>query len=269
MTQAPARGDAGPERPSADAFHRMMRSRRSIRTYRPDAIPSDVLERLFTSAAAAPSAHNRQPWRYVVIDEAQARQALARAMGRRLADDRRRDHDAEDAIARDVARSFARITGAPVLILVCLTLEHADVYPDAARSRAEFLMAVQSTAMATQNLLLGAHAEGLAACWMCAPLFCPEVVRSVLAFPAYWQPQGLITLGWPADGGRERQRRPVEEFVAWASLFPSPVPLAGEGRGGGSGGDTFVLNSPTPTPGPSPQGGGEKREQHAEDTAGT
>jgi hypothetical protein len=68
-------------------------------------------------------------------------------------------------------------------------------------------MAVQSTAMAVQNLLLAAHAEGLGACWMCAPLFCPEVVRSVLAFPAYWQPQGLITLGWPADGGRERQRR--------------------------------------------------------------
>ncbi len=231
MTQAPARGDATSGWPSADAFHRLMRSRRSIRTYRPDAIPSDVLERLFTSAAAAPSAHNRQPWRYVVIDEAQARQALARAMGERLADDRRRDGDAEDAIARDVARSFARITGAPVLILVCLTLEHADAYPDAARSRAEFLMAVQSTAMATQNLLLAAHAEGLAACWMCAPLFCPDVVRSAVAFPAHWQPQGLITLGWPADGGRERQRRPVEEFVVWAGpLLPLPF-FTGRGSG--------------------------------------
>jgi len=213
MTEAPARGDAAPGRPSADAFHGMMRSRRSIRSYRPDAIPFEMLERLFASAAAAPSAHNRQPWRYVVIDEAHAKQALARAMGRRLADDRRRDGDAEDAITRDVARSFARITGAPALILVCLTLEHADAYPDAARSRAEFLMSVQSTAMATQNLLLGAHAEGLAACWMCAPLFCPDVMRSVLAFPAQWQPQGLIMLGWPADGGRERPRRAVSEFV--------------------------------------------------------
>ncbi len=51
-------------------------------------------------------------------------------MGERLAVDRRRDGDPEDAIARDVVRSFARMTGAPVLILVCLTLEHADVYPD-------------------------------------------------------------------------------------------------------------------------------------------
>jgi F420 biosynthesis protein FbiB-like protein len=202
--------------PSAAAFHHLVRARRSIRRYHPDTISADLLERLFLSAAAAPSAHNRQPWRYVVIEEAQRKEALARAMGRRLVDDRRRDGDAEDAIACDVARSFARITGAPVLILVCLTLEHADAYPDAVRSQAEFLMAVQSTAMATQNLLLGAHAEGLAACWMCAPLFCPDVVRAALDIPPHWQPQGLITLGRPADGGRARPRRPVDEFVVRA-----------------------------------------------------
>src|SRR6202522_829290 len=142
-------GGAASAPPSASALHRLMRSRRSIRTYCSDAISADLLERLFLSAAAAPSAHNRQPWRYVVIEEAQRKTALAHAMGQRLGDDRRRDGDAEDAIARDVARSFARITGALVLILVCLTLEHADAYPDAARRRAEFLMAVQSTAMAT------------------------------------------------------------------------------------------------------------------------
>jgi coenzyme F420-0:L-glutamate ligase / coenzyme F420-1:gamma-L-glutamate ligase len=216
MTGFPGGAASAPPSASASALHHLMRSRRSIRTYRSDAISADVLEQLFLSAAAAPSAHNRQPWRYVVIEEAQRKTALARAMGQRLADDRRRDGDAEDAIARDVARSFARIIGAPVLILVCLTLEHADAYPDAARRQAEFLMAVQSTAMATQNLLLGAHAEGLAACWMCAPLFCPDVVRAALDIPAHWQPQGLITLGRPADGGRERPRRPLGEFIVRA-----------------------------------------------------
>jgi coenzyme F420-0:L-glutamate ligase/coenzyme F420-1:gamma-L-glutamate ligase len=214
MTPSRVAEEAAP--PAAAALHQLMRTRRSIRSYRGDAIAADVLERLFASAAAAPSAHNRQPWRYVVVDEPQRKQALAAAMGERLAHDRRRDGDPEEAIARDVSRSYARVTGAPVLILVCLTLEHADAYPDAARSQAEFLMAVQSTAMATQNLLLGAHAEGLAACWMCAPLFCPDVVRSALDVPAHWQPQGLITLGRGADGGRERPRRPIAEFVVRA-----------------------------------------------------
>jgi coenzyme F420-0:L-glutamate ligase/coenzyme F420-1:gamma-L-glutamate ligase len=220
MTAEP--GDAPPL--TAAAFHHILRSRRSIRNYRDEAIAADVLERLFISAAAAPSAHNRQPWRYVVIDDAPRKHTLARAMGERLAADRRRDGDAEEAIARDVARSFARITGAPVLILVCLTLEHADAYPDAARREAEFLMAVQGTAMATQNLLLAAHAEGLAACWMCAPLFCPDVVRAALDIAPHWQPQGLITLGRPADDGRVRPRRAVGEFVVSAQPRSSPSP---------------------------------------------
>jgi coenzyme F420-0:L-glutamate ligase / coenzyme F420-1:gamma-L-glutamate ligase len=205
--------------PASDsaAAHRLMRGRRSIRRYRPDAVGRDVLDRLFLSAAAAPSAHNRQPWRYLVLEDATIKAALARAMGERLAADRARDGDPPDAIAGDVARSHARITGAPVLVLVCLTLEEADVYPDEVRSRAEFLMAVQSTAMATQNLLLAAHAEGLAACWMCAPLFCPEVVRASLGVPPAWQPQGLVTLGFPADGGRDRPRKPLAAFVRYAS----------------------------------------------------
>jgi coenzyme F420-0:L-glutamate ligase/coenzyme F420-1:gamma-L-glutamate ligase len=152
-----------------------------------------------------------------VIEAACAKAALARAMGERLAADRARDGDPPDAIVGDVARSHARITGAPVVILVCLTLEEADVYPDEVRSRAEYLMAVQSAAMATQNLLLAAHAEGLAACWMCAPLFCPEVVRASLDMPPAWQPQGLITLGFPADAGRDRPRKPLAAFVRYAA----------------------------------------------------
>jgi len=197
----------------AMAAHRLMRERCSIRRYRPDAVGRDVLDRLFLSAAAAPSAHNRQPWRYLIIEDAAAKQTLAQAMGKRLAADRGRDGDAPEVIARDVARSHARITCAPVVILVCLTLEETDVYPDAARSEAEYLMAVQSTAMATQNLLLAAHAEGLAACWMCAPLFCPDVVRTSLDVPAQWQPQGLVTLGFAAEPGRDRPRKPLHAFV--------------------------------------------------------
>jgi coenzyme F420-0:L-glutamate ligase / coenzyme F420-1:gamma-L-glutamate ligase len=207
---------------SAAAFHHVLRTRRSIRRFLPGAPSAEILERLFATAAAAPSAHNRQPWRFVLIDHAD-KPVLARAMGARLAADRCRDGDAEDAIVRDVARSFARLTGAPVLILVCLTQEHADAYPDAARQQAEFLMAVQSTAMAAQNLMLAAHAEGLAACWLCAPLFCPDVVHNALGIASHWQPQGLIALGHAADGGRQRQRRPVAEFVARsANLVPNP-----------------------------------------------
>ena len=197
----------------SESFYGLLASRRSIRRYRLDPIPADVVRRLVQAAGAAPSAHNRQPWRYVVITDDAAKTALATAMGRRLAEDRARDGDDPEAIRLDVARSFTRITGAPVVILACLTLGEMDAYPDARRREAEFLMAVQSTAMATQNVLLAAHAEGLGACWLCAPLFCQETVRAALALPGDWQPQGLITLGHPQQPGKERPRKPLADIL--------------------------------------------------------
>ena len=95
-------------------------------------------------------------------------------MGDRLRVDRLADGDDPQAIDKDVANSRARIVAAPAVIAVCFTLADMDRYADARRAEAERLMAVQSTAMAAQNLLLLAHAEGLGACWMCAPLFCPR-----------------------------------------------------------------------------------------------
>jgi F420 biosynthesis protein FbiB-like protein len=88
-----------------------------------------------------------------------------------------------------------------------------DYYPDARRQAAERLMAVQSVAMAVQNLLLAAHAEGLGACWMCAPLFCPDAVRSALSLPEDWEPQALVTLGYPGGPGKVPVRRPLADLV--------------------------------------------------------
>lgn len=195
----------------------MLRARRSIRYYRAEMPCADTLERIFVSAASAPSAHNRQPWRFAVIADMARKEALAKAMGARLAADRRHDGDAEDVIAMDVGRSFERITGAPIVVVVALTLADMDDYPDPRRNQAEYQMAVQSTAMATQNLMLAAHAEGLGSCWRCAPLFCADDVRDVLSLPNDWRVQGLITLGYPARHGKLKPRRPISEFVMFES----------------------------------------------------
>ncbi len=89
-----------------------------------------------------------------------------------------------------------------------------DVYSDERRNLNEYLMAVQSTAMAGQNILLAAHDAGLGGCWMCAPLFCPEVVRDALDLPEDWQPQALLTIGYPAES-RDKTRRSLETSVVW------------------------------------------------------
>ena len=193
-----------------------IRSRRSIRRYQPGRpVPEETVTRLLEAAAWAPSAHNRQPWRFAVLTSLAAKEELARAMGEGLRADRLADGDDPKAVEADASRSYARITGAPVVVAACLTVEEMDRYPDEKRSRAENLMAVQSVAMAVQTMLLAAHAVGLGACWMCAPLFCGEAVREALHLPAHWEPQALVTLGYPADEGKPGKRRPLNEVVVW------------------------------------------------------
>lgn len=195
---------------SPAALFELMRSRRSIRRYRPEAIPRDLIDRLLEAATWSPSAHNRQPWRFAVITSGKVKHRLAFAMGQQLRNDRLRDNDPPEAIERDVQRSYARITHAPVVIVVALSLSEMDQYPDARRADAERTMAIQSVSMAVQNLLLMAHTLSLGACWMCAPLFCAETVRDALALPADWETQALITMGFPADQGRARDRAIVQ-----------------------------------------------------------
>ena len=210
----------------APPIYDVLAARRSIRRYRRAEVPPALLRRLLTAATTAPSPHNRQPWRFAVIADPAVRASLAEAMGERLAADRAADGDDAGDIGRDVARSRERITGAPVVLAVCLTREDLDVYPDQRRAQAEYLMAVQSTAAAVQSLMLAAVGEGLGTCWMCAPLFCPDAVHAALGLPPAWEPQALVTIGWPDTGGKERPRKPLGEIVIEHSVAASEPSLA-------------------------------------------
>src|SRR5438093_7231208 len=119
-------------------------SRRSIRRYQPDRpVPREVLEGILAAATWAPSAHNRQPWRFAVITSPTVRQDLALAMGARLRADLTADNVPTEVIEKDVNRSFSRINGAAALVLACLSMADMDRYPDARRAAAERLMAAQ------------------------------------------------------------------------------------------------------------------------------
>jgi len=191
----------------------LIAGRRSIRRYVAGKVDPGIVEQVLRAGAWAPSAHNRQPWRFVLIEAAGWKERLARAMGERLRADRLADGDDPAAVARDVERSVARISAAPLVILVCLSMDDMDRYPDPRRQYAERMMAIQSTAMATQNLLLAGHALGLGAAVMCAPLFCSDTVAATVGLPAGWEPQGLVTMGLPADRGKPPVRRAVADLV--------------------------------------------------------
>jgi F420 biosynthesis protein FbiB-like protein len=200
---------------ATSTLYRIIQERRSIRRFDGSAIPSETLQRVLEAATMAPSAHNRQPWRFVILTALEDKRSLANALGEELRQDRLADGDDPGQIEKDVTQSIERITKAPVVVIACLSMEAMDVYPDERRKTAEYIMAVQGVSMAAQNLLLAAHAEGLGACWLCAPLFTKDEVREELSLPDGWDPQGLIILGYPAEAGKERPRRPLEEVSQW------------------------------------------------------
>jgi coenzyme F420-0:L-glutamate ligase/coenzyme F420-1:gamma-L-glutamate ligase len=188
-----------------------IKQRRSIRKYSPRPISPEILREILEAAGWAPSAHNAQPWRFIVLTEESAKQALAEAMADAWTADMAKDGVAVEAQKRQA--SIERFTHAPVLVLACLTMEDMKVYPDERRQRSERDLAMQSLGAAIQNMLLTAHTAGLGACWFSAPSFCKETIRKVLKIPENVEPQALITLGYPTEKPRATSRKPLETYT--------------------------------------------------------
>ncbi len=194
-------------------FYRVVKGRRSIRKYSRRKVPEETLIRVLDAARWAPSAHNSQPWRFIVITDEKLKLKLAREMANAWFKDLLKDGYPIEEIRVLTEGSVKRFTDPPVLIVACLTMESMDRYRDKRRSKAEYLMAVQSVSAAIQNILLAAYSEGLGTCWFCAPLFTPETVREVLGIPEEADPQALITLGYPAEEPIPPERLKLEETV--------------------------------------------------------
>jgi len=191
--------------------------RQSIRRYRRRAVDRDTLEQLIAAACSAPSAHNRQHWRFAVITARAVKEQLASSMGEYFRQDMRRDGLSTDEIEARAVRSYRRLVEAPALIIAgfsatAVELPNSDsmtTTEPAVESKIEETMAIQSVAAAIENLLLAATAFGLGACWMCWPLFCPHVVRESLGLRDDFQAQALLTLGYPAETPPRKERLPL------------------------------------------------------------
>jgi coenzyme F420-0:L-glutamate ligase / coenzyme F420-1:gamma-L-glutamate ligase len=200
-------------RPGRDGLEALLRGRRSVRAFRPDPVPRAVVAAAIEAAGWAPSPHGRQPWRFAVVEAVERRFALAAAMAETWEQQLRLDGQDEVTVAHRLARSRERLETAPVLVIPCLYLDDLDAYPDPARQEAERTMAVQSLGAAVQNLLLSVYAAGLDAGWMCAPLFCPDVVRAALGLAPALHPHALVPVGYAAKDPVRRPRRSLDDLV--------------------------------------------------------
>jgi len=193
-------------------FHNFLRSRRSIRRFEAASVPDSIIRRILTTATYAPSAHNRQPWRFVVLTNEGTKLHLANAMALDFRRDLEQDNLSEDEILSHLDKSRSRITSSPVVIILCMDLSVMDKYPDKRRAEAERLMAIQSTANAGLQLLLAAKAEELGCVWTCAPWFAPNTVRETLHLSISWEPQAMFLIGYPAETPKLRERISIEEL---------------------------------------------------------
>ena len=191
-----------------------LEARRSIRAFIDAPVAAEALDAIVTAACTAPAPHHSRPWRFVTIATTDGKQALATGMGARWRTDLAADGVPSPRIDELVDASHAKLTGAPAVILGCLTWDGLDRYPDEARRRAEWGMALLSLGAAVENLMLAAADAGLASCWVAAPIFCPEAARDALDLPDEWLPHACVLVGHPdpAYVGRVRPPIPLDEL---------------------------------------------------------
>jgi coenzyme F420-0:L-glutamate ligase/coenzyme F420-1:gamma-L-glutamate ligase len=184
-------------------------ARRSIRAFLPEPVPRAELDALVAAACLAPAPHHSRPWRWVVVDTLERKTALAHGMGARWRTDLEGDGVPPARVEELIAASHRKLTGAPALLLGCLTWAGLDRYPDETRQRAEWGMALLSLGAAVENLMLTAASADLASCWVAAPIFCPTEARDALPLPEDWLPHALVLVGRPDPGYTPPTRPPV------------------------------------------------------------
>ena len=145
-------------------------SRRSIRKHTAQSVDDGIIEKLLRAGCAAPSAHNEQPWHFIIIKN------------RAILDEIPRIHPYAQMLKQ-----------APVALAVCA--DH-KLEKD---TEADYW--VQDCSAATQNILLAAHALGLGACWLGIHprMKRKEAISKLLNLPEHVSPFCLIALGYPAE----------------------------------------------------------------------
>lgn len=162
-------------------FQKLIRARRSIRGYKPDVVPEEVLRRILEAGRLAPTAANRQPFQLIVVTDASTRKRL------------------KEVYDRDWFYS------APVVLVGCAE-------PAKAWQRVDgFNAAEVDISIVMDHIILAAADEGLGSCWICN--FDEGKLKEILGIPPGVRVIAMTPLGFPAAEPRPFERKPLGELI--------------------------------------------------------
>lgn len=170
------------ELPSPTSLMALFKHRRSIRRYKPDPVPDELVEQILEAGRWAASASNRQPWTFIVI----------------------RDKEIHKAVAQHAAFFFvqqAHVDDAPVIIALCGDAKN--------RVYRQFLH--EDIGIAGTQMMLQAAALGLGTCWIGGMQ--RKAIGNILGLPPELEMVGLLTLGYPDEAPEPAARKPLEQIV--------------------------------------------------------
>jgi coenzyme F420-0:L-glutamate ligase/coenzyme F420-1:gamma-L-glutamate ligase len=217
VTDADGPGAQALVRPSADDMFRfgsadVLAARRTVREFTAAPVDPAAVRRAVAAAITAPAPHHSTPWRFVILESAQARRTLLDDMRAAWVADLRGDGFTPEQITRRLRRGEP-LYAAPLLIVPCLHAEAAHTYPDQRRNASEREMFVVAMGAAVQNLLVALAVEGLGSCWVSSTMFCREATRAALSLPPDWDPMGAVGVGHPAAPAPDRPPRDPDAFL--------------------------------------------------------
>jgi nitroreductase len=194
-------------------FYRLIESRKSIRKYRPDLPPKEVIERILNAATHAPSGKNRQNWKFFVVTGDKRNEYLHYSQKSFEGIKAVLQKQLKPSLYEFTERFFYTLGEAPVIIF-CYSCNSPEE---------KHLTSVGSVYMAVQNICLSALVEGLGTCTMGAPLEIKQQVDEFLKIqdlPDYNLTElellCAVTLGYP-DHNPPKAPRKLEGRINWIS----------------------------------------------------